>query len=350
MSSRDFENQSSKRKYEENKDFENQSLNQGLKRKHEANLDSNKSIKVTKTSTPNSRIVADHYNKKPDVGVEKRNESTILFLKNFNNWIKSVIIGKHVEPNSDILDMGCGKGGDLLKWKAAKISTLVGLDLSDVSIEDAKKRWENIRGGKHPAGFHAEFHVLDCFSNPITSIASIKNKLFDVVSMQFCLHYSFETENKARMALKNASSNLKEGGLFIGTVTDANWIVKKLKTLDPKALEFGNSIYSIVFEQKHEFPTFGHKYRFNLEDAINDCPEYLVHFPTFEKMAREYGLELIYKKRFHDIYNESKEDLQYRELLYKMSVIKRKEPIEMSDAEWEAAGIYIGFAFKKVRT
>ncbi|CAG8841548.1 19181_t:CDS:2, partial [Racocetra persica] len=129
-------------------------------------------------------------------------------------------------------------GGDLLKWKAAKISALVGLDLSDVSIDDAKKRWENLKGINCKDKYPAEFHVLDCFSNPITSIPSIRNKKFDVVSMQLCLHYSFETEHKAHMALNNASSNLKEGGLFIGTVTDANWIVKKLKTLGPKELEF----------------------------------------------------------------------------------------------------------------
>ena len=49
--------------------------------------------------------------------------------------------------------------------------------------------------------------------------------MFDIVSMQFCLHYSFETKEKAHMALRNVTSNLKSGGLFIGTVPDANWIV-----------------------------------------------------------------------------------------------------------------------------
>ncbi|CAG8850777.1 19880_t:CDS:1, partial [Racocetra persica] len=123
MANRDFENQSLKRKHEENREFDDHHL----KRKHEANLGSNKSIKSSKTSTPNSRVVREHYNKKLDVGVEKRNESTILFLKNFNNWIKSVIIGRYVGQGSNVLDIGCGKGGDLLKWKAAKISALVGL-------------------------------------------------------------------------------------------------------------------------------------------------------------------------------------------------------------------------------
>ncbi|CAG8737398.1 6296_t:CDS:2, partial [Acaulospora morrowiae] len=152
------------------------------------------SLKAQKTST-NGRLVKEHYNKKEDVGVERRKDSNILFLKNFNNWIKSVLIGKHRLQGGTVLDIGCGKGGDLLKWSKAKISRLVGADIADVSIKDAQTRWESMKGHR----FDAEFHVLDCFSNRLSTINSIKDIEFDAVSMQFCLHYSFETEEKARM-------------------------------------------------------------------------------------------------------------------------------------------------------
>ncbi|CAG8749540.1 13251_t:CDS:2, partial [Acaulospora morrowiae] len=142
---------------------------------------------------------------------------------------------------------------------------------------------------------------------------------------------------KARMGLRNVSSNLKVGGVFIGTVPDAYWIVKKLKSLKPHELKFGNQIYSVSFEDRNNFPTFGHKYWFSLEDAIDDCPEYLVHFPTFEKMAEEYGLELIYKHGFHTIYDKEKEVPLYRDLLYKMKVIRHDMDAAMSKEEWEAA-------------
>ncbi|CAG8516916.1 10177_t:CDS:2 [Diversispora eburnea] len=229
------------------------------------NVSSNKSRKTFDGATP-QHVVANHYNNIEDKGKQRRLESKIIFLRNFNNWVKSVLIGKNTPEQGVVLDIGCGKGGDLLKWGKAKISKLVGLDVAEVSINDAKNRW-----GKIDHKFDAEFHVFDCFSKRISMIESIKNIEFDVVSMQFCLHYSFETEEKAKMALQNISSNLKKGGSFIGT------------SLRPDQLEFGNSIYSIRFEQKNHFPTFGHKYWFNLEDAINDCPEYLVHFPTFKR-------------------------------------------------------------------
>jgi len=42
--------------------------------------------------------------------------------------------------------------------------------------------------------------------------------------MQFALHYSFETEAKARQLLKNVASVLDDGGTFFGTFPDAYWI------------------------------------------------------------------------------------------------------------------------------
>ncbi|RGB32408.1 guanine-N(7)-methyltransferase domain-containing protein [Rhizophagus diaphanus] len=328
-----------KRKYENYDEESTQQI------RHERDAIPNKSLKSSKYATP-SRSVADHYNSKVDVGVERRRESTIIFLRSFNNWIKSVLIGKYVTRDGYALDMGCGKGGDLLKWNKANIKSLVGLDIAEVSIEDARKRWSEMKGDRMWRRFDAEFHVLDCFTSNISSIipSSIK---FDIASMQFCLHYSFETEEKARITLNNVTTNLRSGGIFIGTVPDANWIVKKLKSLPKDQLKFENSIYSIRFEQRDNFPLFGHKYWFYLKDAINDCPEYLVHFPTFQKLAQQYGLELIYKKRFHDLYNEFKEETHYRELLYSMRVIDKRGEDEMSDDEWEATGMYIGFAFRK---
>lgn len=44
---------------------------------------------------------------------------------------------------------------------------------------------------------------------------------FDVVSMQFCLHYAFESEPKARMMLSNVVKYLKLGGTLIATIPDA---------------------------------------------------------------------------------------------------------------------------------
>lgn len=88
--------------------------------------------KLQKLEEGHSSAVAAHYNELQEVGLAKRSQSRIFYLRNFNNWIKSILIGEILEKvrqrkNRDItvLDLGCGKGGDLLKWRKGRISRLV---------------------------------------------------------------------------------------------------------------------------------------------------------------------------------------------------------------------------------
>ncbi len=46
-------------------------------------------------------------------------------MRNFNNWVKSVLIRGYVHREAIVLDLCCGKGGDLLKWKEGRIGYLI---------------------------------------------------------------------------------------------------------------------------------------------------------------------------------------------------------------------------------
>ncbi|GAA5814517.1 hypothetical protein MFLAVUS_008014 [Mucor flavus] len=298
-------------------------------------------------STPSS--VAQHYNERPDVGAVKRKESKIIRLRSFNNWVKSVLIHRYVRPDQNVFDMGCGKGGDLIKWAKARIRHLVAADIASVSLEQMQSRYKSLRDRT----FTAEFYAMDCYQELIAPKLRPDLK-FDTVSMQFCLHYAFENEKKARIMLQNVSSQLRSGGYFIGTMPDSNWIVKRVRQEPVNSFGFGNSIYSITFDdikdtdderKKVGFTKFGCKYMFHLVDAV-DCPEYLVHWPTFERLAEEYGLKLKLKENFHDFYSSASKEEEYSRLLQRIGVIGGQAP-EMTEEEWEAAGIYLAFVFEK---
>lgn len=103
-------------------------------------------------------------------------------------------------------------------------------DIAAVSVDQARDRWNSLRGPK----FSASFAATDCYSNVLSAslppsmvdtIFPPKAQPFDVVSMQFCMHYAFETEQKVRTMLHNVTHWLRPGGVFVGTVPNGNLLM-----------------------------------------------------------------------------------------------------------------------------
>jgi len=237
--------------------------------------------------------VRQHYNAVPERGRDwRKTDSRIKGLRSFNNWIKSTLIQKF-SPMEDytpgaqerggggmvfaegpppkgllVLDLGCGKGGDLGKWQQApqSVELYVGLDPADISIDQAKERYRQMasrggggrggRGGRggynsrpQPQLFHGEFFVQDCFGEPIDKVHLVRDVGFDgsggpsrfggggfdVVTMMFCMHYAFESEAKARQMLKNVAGALKKGGRLIGCIPSSDVISENVRKFNEKA-------------------------------------------------------------------------------------------------------------------
>ncbi|KAJ0102987.1 hypothetical protein Patl1_04465 [Pistacia atlantica] len=81
-----------------------------------------------------ARKVADHYSARTNQTLEEREASPIIHLKKLNNWIKSVLVQLYARRGDAVLDLACGKGGDLIKWDKAKIGYYVGIDIAEGSV------------------------------------------------------------------------------------------------------------------------------------------------------------------------------------------------------------------------
>jgi mRNA (guanine-N7-)-methyltransferase len=290
-------------------------------------------------------------------------DSKIRGLRTFNNWIKSTLIQKF-SPDEDFLartadngwsnpapvpmegenkkllvvDLGCGKGGDLGKWRQAPqaVELYVGLDPAEISITQARDRYQEMKGnrggrrGAHPL-FHAEFFPKDCFGEwlgdvPIIQRVGIDGNVgpdgsmmasrwggggFDVVSSMFSMHYAFESEAKARQMLRNVAGLLKKGGRFLGVGPNSDVISAKVAEFHEKRKEqeklaratqaeredgevddiaatpeWGNGIYRVRFpgptpEDGVFRPPFGWKYSYFMEEAVEEIPEYVVPWEAF---------------------------------------------------------------------
>ncbi|WPH02383.1 mrna cap guanine-n7 methyltransferase [Acrodontium crateriforme] len=460
------------------------------------------------TGRPNASLVAEHYNAVPERGRDwRRTDSQIKGLRSLNNWIKSTLIQKFSQPEImpqyglTVLDMACGKGGDLGKWEKAPImpALYVGCDIADVSIHQAKDRHAETQrrnNGRHRRQtMQAEFYVKDTFGTSLGEIPIVRqvgfnpnagpgpNVIqggmisggFDVVSMMFALHYSFENEDLARGMLRNVAGALKKGGKFIGVMPnsdvisatvkmllqaenpsqtpqskgqssektdehndddDDNWDPEKPSEpsgganeddwdpekpsepqsvtpngveskadededdwdpekpsepatnvapeaakvqadgtpaqaapgstpLDPNQppLEWGNDIYKIRFDRYQPLtkrplprdgvfrPPYGWRYHYLLEEAVN-APEYVVPWEGFRALAEDYGLELMYRKGFKEVFEDESVDKELGMLAERMGVMSRdrtqgRDGLLVSDAEMEAASFYHAFCFYK---
>ena len=305
-----------------------------------------------------------------DPGKEGRKASRIIFLRSFNNWVKASLINKYCHflgPHLSILDLCCGKGGDLDKYFMNRIKLYVGADISGELLENAKTRLEKIRNEKYSNNFQTKcIFIKEDLSAPQNKFLEKIDKkyFFDLVSCQFALHYHFESEQRLHSFLYNVSSRLCEGGYFVGTIIEDNVIVKRLrnrknipdnKYINEK-LAFGNEFYSVKFFQKHfdkKKGPFGIKYGFYLEDSIDNrdeegnikyVEEYLIVFKEFVEICKKYGLYLVEKKNFTKFYQDYIKEEYYKKLSIKM--LKDVSTSNMK-SQWEIIQLFLIFVFRK---
>ncbi|XP_043259969.1 mRNA cap guanine-N7 methyltransferase [Colletes gigas] len=343
----------------------------------------------TELQNDNTQLVAEHYNSLEEKGFQIRNQSRILYMRNFNNWIKSMLISEYLDKikqdkghgtSLNVLDMCCGKGGDLLKWKKGNVTRVICVDLASISVEQCRHRYNELvnkssNEWKFDPIFSAEFIVADCTKVQLREKFEDSSMQLDLVSCQFAFHYSFESLQQAECMMKNASECLRTGGYFIGTIPDAYDLVSRWQKCNSNT--FGNDVYTIEFLcDKVKTPLFGAKYKFSLEGVV-DCPEFLVHLPTLCKLASRFGLELVMFERFENYYERMKDE--GKSLLGKMQALETYPPFHgvpllgqpgqdyqhaiqymqnlpdhrkigtLSKAEWEVTSLYAVFAFQKMK-
>lgn len=60
---------------------------------------------------------------------------------------------------------------------------------------------------------------------------------------------------------------------------------------DQDELSFGNEVYRVQFDERELTPRYGHRYSFFLKDAVDEVPEYVVHWDEFVQYVPTLPLE-----------------------------------------------------------
>jgi hypothetical protein len=214
-------------------------------------------------------ISQEEYYYKVDLNKE-RNKCPSIKIRNFHNdYVKRNLFSESIRllrknnPDAQIrlLELACGKGQDISKWHENGVSLVLGVDVNVDNIENmvngAQVRYMNFRPHKKNKGKKLPdvyFTIGDASKNIRTYDAfhtnskkekvyvpivkdvmkgkyDIENQKFNLISMQFAIHYMFDKKEKLDGLIKNIDQNLALGGLFIGTCFDGSIVWNKLKDM-----------------------------------------------------------------------------------------------------------------------
>lgn len=268
-------------------------------------------------------------------GKRKRSEKGTKSMADFHSYIKKTLIKNYSKNGDNLLDLSCGKGGDLNHWLDSKLNSVVGIDVNRDNLENidnglCNRVLNSQIDNKSPllrsilviwgdssrllktgeaAKDDLNKHYLDILFGNISKELVTNSKLkkmygiaerkFDVVSCQFSMHYFFQSLVKLDVFLENVSSTLKKGGHFIGTCLDGSRVFEQLQSItDLNVYSKKNELlwqivknYSSI-SLPNDSTSIGMSIDVYVDSIGKTTEEWLINFQYLEKKALEFDLQL----------------------------------------------------------
>ena len=187
-------------------------------------------------------------------------------FREFHNWIKSILIYSYCSQSREnrdgkikkktVLDIGCGRGGDIMRMYHSRVSECICTDPDYEglfgAIDSAIVRYQG-NVNKFPDFTKMTFIQADgsvpfigeLQEKKLQNMAPENKKLidkvftkerkFDIINAQFSIHYLFNSQTSIDSLLYNINTFLKTDGYVICTLFDPNQVMKLLA---------GNEIYT----------------------------------------------------------------------------------------------------------
>ena len=266
-------------------------------------------------------------------------------MREFQNWLKSILIYTYCQPfkqykdgkprKASILDIGCGRGGDIQKFYHSRVGDYVGIDPDYEGLFDATdsavSRY-NFLKSKFPDYGKMVFIQADgslplksdIQSKKLTNMTQDnKNNLdkyfdgkrkFDMVTSMFAIHYLFENQDSTNNLINNIKNYLNIGGYLVFTMFDSGEVLKLFGEKDVYTSYYtdDNGEKQKLFEITKKFPGTIKDEPGQTVDVMMKWisevarPEYLVTPKLMIKTMEKAGCRLVDSDLFSNIYQINK--------------------------------------------
>jgi SAM-dependent methyltransferase len=260
-------------------------------------------------------------------------------MRDFHNrFVKEDVLMRVVPTGGTLIDVAVGRAGDMQKWRAAGLSAVLGIDVSQDGITNVKdgtyRRYVQMLGrfgadrvpdmafvaGDSAKRLHGgeagETEVdrailqglLDGASTPalppgLAYMAGRFKDGADANACMFALHYFFKDEETIHGLLRNVRETLKPGGYFIGCCFDGEQVFRLLQDTPQDGQiggkdEGGNMLWTITKRYHRETlpalgadepPALGLQIDVQFASIGDAHPEYLVFYPQLVNLMREHA-------------------------------------------------------------
>lgn len=255
-------------------------------------------------------------------------------LRDFHNkFVKNLLIKNVSKPGQNLIDLAVGKAGDFPKWISSKLNFVFGIDVAKDNIENRKDgacaRYLNNKKKKQriPKSLFVEGNSSVNIRNTegiiteqgkkitnavfgkgakdikdlgkgVYNVYGIGSEGFNICSIQFAIHYMFQSKLTLHNFLRNVSETTKEGGYFIGTSYDGDKIFKKLVNKERGEseilMEDDDKIWEVT--KQYEYDKFsddssclGYTIDVYQESINKKFPEFLVNYNYLTRLLENYG-------------------------------------------------------------
>jgi SAM-dependent methyltransferase len=279
----------------------------------------------------------------------KRSNKTSKSMNDFHSFVKKKMLVENLGGKNKILDIGVGKAGDLNHWVEAGCEMIVGLDFIKDNLDNSQdgacnrilNRYSQSNNDREKAETvktlldNTLMIWADCSKNildssaasddlskyyldvlygriPESSILNGKIKgfhnvggTFDMVVSNFAIHYFFQNETTLRNVIGNISGSLRPGGKFVCTTLNGQSVFDALRYTNVSHSH--NMSWKISKKYTAEtFPStaksLGYKIEIFVESIGQSIDEFLVNPEYFEDILNDYGMKLVEKGGFKDIF------------------------------------------------